>query len=197
MTYEEAANIVDPYERGRSLLKYNFFDRFEKQQEAYRIAAELLRKCDENATEIKPDSNQPLTLEQLREMYDNTDMCGLPSILEVTGVKCFGIVDRRDDDGICGVFAANGSWLKEKEYGKTWIAYAYPPAHIDREAWDDCPVCGKYKAISFKGFRTKEEAIDLSGNVHPHITGGAMFCPKCGKPRNERAWADLEQRLRG
>ena len=68
MTYKEAANIVDPYERGRALFKYNFFDRFEKQQEAYRIAAELLRKCGQNATEIKPDCNHPLTLEQLREM---------------------------------------------------------------------------------------------------------------------------------
>ena len=23
-------------------------------------------------------------------------------------------------------------------YGKRWLAYAYPPAHIDREAWEPC-----------------------------------------------------------
>lgn len=28
--------------------------------------------------------------------------------------------------------------LPEKDYGKTWLAYAYPPAHIDREAWGPC-----------------------------------------------------------
>lgn len=28
-----------------------------------------------------------------------------------------------------------------EDYGKTWFAYAYPPAHIDREAWGKCEYC--------------------------------------------------------
>lgn len=58
---------------------------------------------------------------------------------------------------------------------------ACPSAHIDRGTLEDCPVCGKYKVITFKGYRTKEEAIDMSGKSHPHISGAALFCPRCGK----------------
>lgn len=198
MTYEEAANILDPVKRESALLKYDSFERLGKLKEACQIAAEMLR----NATEIKTGCNKPLTLEQLRERN------GLPVWVHVIDHTVFA--DKQDDFDGWGM--CRKSWVRIwdskradlihidydfEDYGKEWIAYAYSPAHIDRKAWDDCPVCEKYKEISFRGFRTKEEAMDLSGKVHPHITGGAMFCPKCGKPRNERAWADLEQRLRG
>lgn len=133
---------------------------------------------------------EPLTLEQLREMYDNTDMCGLPSILEVTGVKCFGIVDRRDDDGICGVFAANGSWLKEKEYGKTWIAYAYPPAHIDREAWT-----AEWKDHYRSGIKVGSGFVCSSCDMWNGEQSD--ICPYCGRAMSEHGFSKLEKRLRG
>ena len=186
MTCEEAANILDPVKRESALLKYDSFERLGKLKEACQIAAEMLR----NATEIKPDSNQPLTLEQLREMYDNTDMCGLPSILEVTGVKCFGIVDRRDDDGICGVFAANGSWLKEKEYGKTWIAYAYPPAHIDRETWT-----AEWKDHYRSGIKVGSGFVCSSCDMWNGEQSD--ICPYCGRAMSEYGFSKLEKRLRG
>lgn len=194
MTYEEAANILDPVKRESALLKYDSFERFGKFKEACLVAAELLR----NATEIKPDCNQPLTLDKVWKMN------GRPVVVKYIygGPDTIGIVDVRfvpylGTDKIRVVFANGYITVNEKDYGHYYNLYDYNPAYIDREAWDDCPVCGKYKEISFRGFRTKEEAMNLSGKVYPHITGGAMFCPKCGKPRNERAWADLEQRLRG
>lgn len=141
---------------------------------------------------------EPLTLDKIWKMK------GRPVVMKYVygGPDTIGIVDVRfvhhlGEDKIRIVFASGYITVNEKDYGHYYNLYDYNPAHIDREAWDDCPVCGKYKEISFRGFRTKEEAIDLSGKVYPHITGGAMFCPKCGKPRNERAWADMEQRLRG
>lgn len=141
---------------------------------------------------------EPLTLDKVWKMK------GRPVVMKYVygGPDTIGIVDVRfvhhlGEDKIRIVFANGYITVNEKDYGHYYNLYDYNPAHIDREAWDDCPVCGKYKEISFRGFRTKKEAMDLSGKVHPHITGGAMFCPKCGKPRNERAWADLEQRLRG
>ena len=179
MTYEEAANILDPVKRESALLKYDSFERLGKLKEACQIAAEMLR----NATEIKPDCNQPLTLDKVWKMK------GRPVVVKYIygGPDTIGIVDVRfvphlGTDKIRVVYANGYITVNEKDYGHYYNLYDYNLAHIDRKAWDDCPVCGKYKAISFKGFRTKEEAIDLSGNVHPHITGGAMFCPKCGKP---------------
>lgn len=77
--------------------------------------------------------NEPLTLEQMREMVNDPDVIGHVVTVYIRGVKCNGILDERTDDGICVSTGANSAWLKEKDYGITWLAYAYPPAHIDRE----------------------------------------------------------------
>lgn len=60
------------------------------------------------------------------------------------------------------------------ELGATWNAYAYPPAHIDREAWEPCDFC--------RGDKEKY---------------GLKYCQNCGRPLTEEAWAELEKRLRG
>lgn len=48
-------------------------------------------------------------------------------------------------------------------------------AKLDRSRWEGCNYCNKY------GF----------GNIRPD------FCYRCGKPQNEKAWAELEQRIGG
>ena len=82
----------------------------------------------------------PLTLEQLREMD------GKP--VWITSVKKDGKIpsrwvlysgksESRDREDVY-VFATTGGiaqGYKGAAYGKTWLAYAYPPAHIDRCAW--------------------------------------------------------------
>ena len=83
---------------------------------------------------------EALTLEQLREMD------GKP--VWVTSVKKDGKIpsrwvlysgksESRDREDVY-VFATTGGiaqGYKGAAYGKTWLAYDYPPAHIDREAW--------------------------------------------------------------
>lgn len=49
------------------------------------------------------------------------------------------------------------------------------PTKLDRSRWKGCNYCNKY------GF----------GNIRPD------FCYRCGKPQNEKAWAELEQRIGG
>lgn len=73
-----------------------------------------------------------------------------------------------------------------------WVAYAYPPSRIDREAWEPCRVCRQYEVLGFRGWRRQENMLKP-----PDGSGGCMYCPHCGRPRNEKAWAQLEQRLRG
>lgn len=63
---------------------------------------------------------------------------------------------------------------------------------IDRAAWKPCRVCGQYEVLGFRGWRRQENMLK-----HPDGSGGCMYCPHCGRPRNEKAWAQLEQRLRG
>lgn len=79
----------------------------------------------------------PLTLEQLRKMD------GQPVWVKVigkTGIRCDGWCEAeiREKDPFAYVWWP-GSEVEDiakiEDYGKTWACYAYPPAHIDREAW--------------------------------------------------------------
>lgn len=72
----------------------------------------------------------PLTLEQLQEMD------GQPVRMEdLTGGTLWNqwiIFERHTDDGF---IPRGGGYFGCDSYGVKWLAYAYPPAHIDREAW--------------------------------------------------------------
>ena len=124
-------------------------------------------------------ADQPLTLEQLREMD------GKPVWVDFTGSSferpAGWFILKSVENGEAYLVGKTSVYKALEYYGIVWRAYAYPSTNINREAWDDCPICGKYKAISFRGYRTREEAIDLSGKIHPHVSGGAKFCPRCGK----------------
>lgn len=131
----------------------------------------------------KPDFDKPLTLEQLRKMdgqpvwmvlVDDSDSCEW-MIVDASQRCCEGRKYIVDFSNI----------------GTLWLAYAYPPAHIDREAWR-CPICSGNEVIEFKAWKTPEQIIN-----GPFAQGGAMFCPRCGKPRTPEAWAELKKRLRG
>ena len=126
----------------------------------------------------------PLTLEQLRGMD------GQPVYLPQT--NCWALVTKNP---FVSLFTfPDGEQCNAVEWYKTvGPAYTYSPAHIDREALEDCPVCGKYKVITFKGYRKKEEAIDMSGKSHPHISGAASFCPRCGKSIVSGAGAERKE----
>lgn len=79
-----------------------------------------------------------------------------------------------------------------------WIAYAYPPDHIDWEAWKPCGACKngeitvhvpEFRAMAVCNQHMDHDAFDLT--LRPR------FCPWCGRPMTEEAWAELEKRLRG
>ena len=141
------------------------------------------------------DTNKmvPLTLEQLREKV------GQPVVIKYSygGPYTFVIVDVRyvphlGADKIRLVFPDGYITVNERDYGTYFTTYAYPPAHIDREAWEPCRVCGQYEVLGFRGWRRKENILKP-----PDGSGGCMYCPHCGRPRNDKAWDQLEQRLRG
>ena len=124
--------------------------------------------------------NEPLTIEQLREMD------GEPVWVE-TGNQFsdWGKVDfnRRR----IWPFGTAGEWWDFRYYGD-WVPYAYPPAHIDREAWTTkwevdefghkCSKCGEYLPSG-------------DDDIFP------QFCPNCGRATTADALEELEKRLRG
>lgn len=143
-----------------------------------------------NMVDHIPDAEKmvPLTLEQLQDMYDRP-------------AKFVDLYTDFDENVIVGVFGKTGvfySTLEEtnqfkstKDYGQRWIAYAYPTAHIDLEAWtaewipqiDDDGCC--WHQCSSCGH-------DLDSLEVP-----SAFCPSCGKAMTPEARAMLEKRLRG
>lgn len=124
----------------------------------------------------KPQADVPLTLEQLQERGRS------PALVKVLGPTsihrdgwCEIEVDPADDD-----FATiywPGSEVVDigltKDYGNTWVAYDYPPAQIDRDAWEPCGECEPNRLIM-----------------------GQNFCENCGRPLTEEARAELEKRLK-
>ena len=67
-----------------------------------------------------------------------------------------------------------------------WLAYAYPPAHIDRSEWEKCELC------SLTDGKPASRLI-----LAETCNGEAKYCPSCGRPLTEEALAELERRLRG
>lgn len=132
---------------------------------------------------------EPLTIEQLRKMD------GWP--VWVTPAGFWALVIAKKGKRVELVCNDGESVYADKEIELVGPVYAYPPTRIDWEAWDDCPVCSRYKSLLFWGYRTRHAAMDLSGKIHPHISGGAIFCPRCGKPRTPSAWDTLKKRIGG
>ena len=76
-------------------------------------------------------------------------------------------------------------------YGKRWLAYAYPPAHIDREAWTaEWIKCDGYTECS-KCEHWYDSPENEDDGDRP------AFCPSCGRAMTPEAWVELEKRVRG
>lgn len=143
---------------------------------------------------------QPLNFEQLRKIdgkpvrivYDEAAKETTPwfepleMIVLVEYIKTAGCVILRNNIG--GV----SEYYSDEELQQDGLtAYAYPPDHIDREAWTaewiypeskwSLPRCSKCECNS------KDAQYGHKDN----------FCPKCGRAMTPEAWAELEKRLRG
>ena len=186
-------------------------------------ALHAAEKCDHNATEMRPSfisdhsggankmvdhvdevgNMAPLTLEQLRQMD------GKPvwvQNLEEPEKSQWRLChwDRGKYLVLQGISVQG---YLEEDYGEAWLAYAYQPARIDREAWEPCELCGRLGEVDpcYKDGCFKENAPKcdfrcgkfLDYRADKRRLDGAMFCPKCGRPLTPEARAMLEKRLRG
>ena len=181
MTREEAARILDPETSAKALREYgDGTAQIAACDEACRIAADVLRG---------KHTGEALTLEQLREMD------GQPVWVQTPGIERYGrwvIVAGVDTDNGQQTLYCQGDYTC-RDYGKTWLAYAYPPAHIDREGWESCIKC------SGKCYFCKFNETSKCGKCKNHEFYSPMFnfCHDCGRPLTDEAWVELEKRLRG
>lgn len=143
---------------------------------------------------------KPLTVEQLRGMdgkpayWPDDESCGIISVDDSgrwAGIPFF----RGRKNGVNFEFDIVSRGME---------VYAYPQARINREAWEPCEwCCGKEngrKALCFDGagdsvtIEIDENAAAIESDSFGFIVN---FCPKCGRPLTDEAWAELERRFCG
>ena len=180
MTEFDAALILDPATSESALAQYpDCASRRAAMEEACRIAVKAMRR---GVRDLILDTTKmaPLTPDQLREM---------------DGKPYWHIGLQTDSPEphwkILDPFVARCP--EDYGYGKGWLAYAYSPSPIDREAWKPCVVCGKADGCITASYCTE----DPQGLTITNHNVKSVFCPKCGRPLTEEAWAELEKRLRG
>lgn len=141
------------------------------------------------------EAGKTLTVEQLRRMLENSPIIGAAVTVSDCGVLCCGVLDERADDGVCVSIGTNAEWLKEKDYGKEWIAYAYPQTHIDREQWETCIECKS--CDNCKNSPNVVEAVfgECAQCVSMSQFSPTGFCHSCGRPLTDEAWDELERRI--
>ena len=127
--------------------------------QALELAVNALRAGGTDTNVPTMLAGQPLTLEQLRGMH------GKPVWIERNDEPHDGkwlIIEYADTENPDKtLYTREGTTYSD--YGTYFTAYAYPPAHIDREAWELCYAC--------KSCRNCEEAGKATGEkinyVHP------------------------------
>ena len=133
---------------------------------------------------------KPLTLEELR------DMVGKPVWVETKRRKEWCILWGYHGPEVYGramIFTtrtAAKNQLTFADYGKTWIAYATDPTRLDRSAWEPCDFCEK--ELDDYPYIVAHSDYDESNTCYT-----PAFCPVCGRPLTDAAWAMLERRLAG
>ena len=133
--------------------------------------------------------NEPLTLEELREMD------GKPVFLPKT--NCWALATK--DVFVMLLTFPDGEKCSANDwYKQVGPAYAYSFAHIDRAAWEPCGACKDGKiTIHVPEFRAMAACNQHMDHGAFDLTLRLKFCPLCGRPLTEEAWAELEKRLRG
>lgn len=175
---------------------HGLHEKLEHLQEAMKAVEEHWQRVHEQRGWA---TGELLTAEQL------WDMEGKPVLFNSPWRTEWCVVSGREEYAVYGKTVrftrGNGDmlWLSLADYGKTWTAYAYQTAHIDREKWEPCEHC-----------KPSKNALDRWGPHRFPIDDGAIyyydvddgwegeeinFCPWCGRPLTDEAWAELERKV--
>ena len=75
------------------------------------------------------------------------------------------------------------------------LAYAYPASRIGREKWEPCDACSNAKHIVGLALAIMDDGSDH--RIDTKMNCEYSFCPNCGRPLTDEAWAELERRVCG
>lgn len=66
-----------------------------------------------------------------------------------------------------------------------------PPAKLDRSRWEGCYTCN-----NTPGIMLGTVTLSIGKQFLATRENEFRFCPHCGRPLTEEAWAELERRIR-
>lgn len=128
----------------------------------------------------------PIALDQLKAMNEKV------VFVQIVKKDFSSVCDLKSQHGIVKpsegrIKLFNGRSVFFSSYG-AWLAYAYPPAHIDREAWT---------AEWVDNDKSEEMMCKCSKCGYPmsYFWGKTEFCPGCGRAMTPDALAELEKRM--
>ena len=191
MKIEEA---IETLEEKRKYCKM-FYELSANPQEDYPSTAKFMDALELALTALRsmPEAGEPLSLEQLKAMHGQWVWIVSPDA-DMT-VSAWAYVGENQvftyweykPDKLVGRVVYNIC-----DYGD-WLAYSYPPAHIDRSEWKPCVDCRiKCRTCVVRGKEKCARCEKYSEYVPEN-----NFCSNCGRPLTEVAWAELERRVRG
>lgn len=119
--------------------------------DALELAINALRAGGKDKYVPTMPAGQPLTLEQLCKIEGKKVLIYRMKSTEPLEP---GIVKMNGD-----VLGDNGTLAYHELYLLTWVAFSFPPAHIDREAWEPCGLCGTLHDEIMCRFSKKQNTI--------------------------------------
>ena len=170
--------------------------------DALELAINALRAGGTDTNVPTMPAGQPLTLEQLRGM---DGQCVKVVVDGVEPLEMLALVEVPEDEDC--VLLRNNLGGASEFYSNDDLkdacvnVYSYSPANIDREAWEPCSRC-RPQENSLDRFSGHEFLIDDAEIYFYDSDDGwegeeIKFCPWCGRPLTEGAWAELEKRVMG
>lgn len=202
MTNEEAIDFLKQYQNPEIYT--------DKCLLAHEMAISALQKqtLNESVYDKCPDTTKMmlLTIEQLREMDGRPVWVRVSESWRESGVYEGWMLIRfhgKDDRVRAYTYDTRfgATFHAQQDYGISWWAYAYPTAHIDREAWEPCgEMCRNNCATCDHNADEVFGDADYCKDCHRYSKWESSihkYCERCGRPRTPEAWAELEKRLRG
>lgn len=198
MTNEEKIAVLEESKRQNEIMRDNptTFWKSSDMEEGVENARKRIEALNGAISALRSvPTGEPLTLEQLREMD------GQP--VWIVEYPDWGHRELSEDgeDYIADRYPELYGLRHDDPEGRYglhklgWLAYAYPPARIDREAWEPCGYCAGAKYVY--GHASAVTPNGDKGQIEKELEGDFDYCPECGSPLTPEAWAELEKRLRG